>query len=270
MAFLVYGGPLAGTTHAEKAIVARAHELAHELGVDQLEFRNQRPLDENLHGSDWEASSAYATFRKAIDPDPEKNMKAIPRKQRAMVRKGIQAGLSWEIDDDAKRLHRALLECKRNLGTPFFDRRYMQAVKDTFADNAEILTVVRGKNTICSVMSFRYHDQILPYYGGGGILARKYRGNDYMYWCVMEKACHDGVKVFDYGRSRVGSGAYNFKKYWGFDPEPLAYRHHLVRAAQLPNMNPDNPRYRRAIEIWKRLPLWVADVVGPFVARRLG
>ena len=268
--FLVYGGPVAKSAGAEQAVVARACELAQELGVDHLELRNQRPLDENLHGSDWQTTSSHATFRKAIDPDPEKNLKAIPRKQRAMVRKGIQAGLTWELDDDASRLYRALLECKRNLGTPFFGRRYLQAVKDTFGDDAEILTIVRGKETICSVMSFRYHEQVLPYYGGGGLLARKFAGNDYMYWCVMEKACQEGVRVFDFGRSQIGSGAYNFKKYWGFEPEPLFYQHNLIRAAELPKLSPDNPKYHRAIAMWRRLPLAAAALLGPPIARRLG
>ena len=268
--FLVYGGPVAISAEAERAVVARARTLAYELGVDYLEVRNQHPLDEAVHGSEWLTTSSHATFRKRIDADPDANMKAIPRKQRAMVRKGIQAGLSCETDDDVKRLSRAMLECKRNLGTPFFSRRYLQAVKDTFSDDAEVLTVVRGKETICSVMSFRYKDQILPYYGGGGALARQFAGNDYMYWCVMEKACREGIRIFDYGRSQVGSGAYNFKRYWGFEPEPLAYQRQFVRATASPDLSPSNPRYQLAIRIWRRLPLQAAALLGPPLARRLG
>lgn len=268
--FLVYGGPLAVTAEAERAIVARAMGLAEELGVDSLELRNQQPLNESLHGSGWTRDGSRVTFRKPIFADPESNMKAIPRKQRAMVRKGMEAGLTWEIDHDVSRLYPALLECKRNLGTPFFGRSYLQAVKDTFGNQVEILTVVRGRQIISSVMSFRYKDQIMPYYGGGGLAARQYRANDYMYWCVMEKACQEGVRTFDYGRSTVGTGAYNFKRFWGFEPEPLAYQHHLVRASKLPNLNPANPKYRRAIEVWKRLPLSVAGTVGPIIARHLG
>jgi FemAB-related protein (PEP-CTERM system-associated) len=268
--FLVYGGPVADTPEAEWAVVARAKELAEELGVDYLEFRNQRVLDGSIHGSGWTTDSSRATFRKIIDPDPDKNMKAIPRKQRAMVRKGIEAGLTSEMDDDVSRMYATLLECKRNLGTPFFDKHYLQTIKETFGDQSEILTVVRGRDTICSVMSFRYKDEILPYYGGGGVAARKYRGNDFMYWCVMERACQNGVRIFDYGRSTVGSGPYNFKRYWGFAPEPLGYQYHLVRGSALPNLNPANPKYRRAIEMWKRLPLPLAAILGPPIARRLG
>lgn len=270
MPFLVYGGPVAASAEAAKRVIDYACELARELEVDQLELRNLRDEDFHGHADDWIRGSTHVTFRKSIDPDPDVNLKAVPRKQRAMIRKGMQAGLSWELDDDVSRLYPAMLECKRNLGTPFFGRRYLQAIKDRFGDQVEILTVLRKGETVCSVMSFRYADQILPYYGGGGDLARIYKGNDFMYWCVMEKAAREGVRTFDYGRSQVDGGAYRFKKHWGFEPEPLAYRHFLVKAPKLPRLNPSNPKYRLAIRLWQRLPLGVAALLGPPIAARLG
>lgn len=265
--FLVYGGPLAESDAARDALVAHAVALAEELGVDQLELRNLEPLP---LGSEWVGSETHVTFRKAIDTDPQANLMAIPRKQRAMIRKGIKAGLRYEMDEDVTQLYRAMLECKRNLGTPFFGRRFLQAIKTTFGDQVEILNVLQGTRPVCSVMSFRYADQVLPYYGGGGDLARDTSGNDFMYWCVMERACEQGVRLFDYGRSQVGSGAYRFKKHWGFEPEPLGYQHLLVRASELPALNPANPKYRFAVSAWKRLPLPVASLLGPPLATRLG
>jgi FemAB-related protein (PEP-CTERM system-associated) len=266
--FLVYGGPLASGDEFEKSLVERACELARELRVDYLELRNRQPL--GVADSSWQRVNSHVTFRKDIDPDPQVNLQAIPRKQRAMIRKGENAGLTWRLDDDASSLYAAMLECKRNLGTPFFGRSYLQAIKDEFGEAVEVLTVNHGRSLVCSVMSFRFRDEILPYYGGGGDLARQYKGNDFMYWSVMEKACREGVRVFDYGRSQVDSGAYRFKKHWGFEPEALAYQYYLVAADSVPNMNPSNPRYRLAINMWKRLPLSVAGVLGPPIAKRLG
>jgi FemAB-related protein (PEP-CTERM system-associated) len=263
--FLVYGGAVATNPEALNRIVEAAKELARELSVDHLELRNQIPLD-----GDWQTKDTYATFRKQIDPDPEKNLMAIPRKQRAMVRKGIEVGLKAEIDTDTKRLSVAMLACKRNLGTPFFGASWLQAIKNEFDDLVEITTVTHKGKTVCSVMSFRYGNEILPYYGGGGDLARNLKGNDFMYWAVMEKACQNGVEIFDFGRSMVGSGAYRFKKHWGFEPEPLAYQYFLVNADAMPNLNPSNPRFRLLINTWKRLPLAVAALLGPLVAKRLG
>jgi FemAB-related protein (PEP-CTERM system-associated) len=262
--FLVYGGPLAGDEASLQELVAAARDLAEDLGVDYLELRNREPL-----AGDWHTNDINVTFRKPISADPEENLLAIPRKQRAVIRKGIKAGLTAEQDVDAARLYAALLPCKRNLGTPFFGRRWLETIKNEFGDDAEITTVTHGSKLVCSVMSFRFRNEILPYYGGGDDIARDLKGNDYMYWAVMERACKAGVEIFDYGRSKVGSGAYRFKKHWGFEPEPLYYQCHLVRAASIPNISQTNPKFDMLVAAWRRLPLGVAGTVGPPLARRL-
>ncbi len=263
--FLVYGGVVGADASAETELVEAACRHAERLGVDHLELRNTTPS-----GRGWPLKDQYVTFTKQLDPDPEKNLLAIPRKQRAMIRKGIKAELVAEVDHSVDRLYDALLECKRNLGTPFFNKAYLAAVYEAFGDAVEILTVTRGRELIASVMSFRFKNRILPYYGGGGEAARAVKGNDFMYWAVMEKACEAGVEVFDYGRSMVGTGAYRFKKHWGFEPTPLAYEYYLVKSDEPPNLNPSNPKYRLLIDTWKRLPLAVAGRIGPPLARRLG
>ena len=263
--FLVYGGVVSANDCAEKVLLSRARDLAERLRVDYLELRNRQTLEGN-----WLRKDAYVTFRKILDPDPEKNLLSIPRKQRAMIRKGMQAGLRAEVDDETNRLHAAMLECKRNLGTPFFGPDYFRAVKDEFGDQAEVLTVVQKNRLVCSVMSFRFRDEILPYYGGGGNMARSLKGNDFMYWALMEKACKDGIKVFDFGRSMIGTGAYRFKKHWGFEPTPLHYQYFLVGVDAVQHVSPSNPKYRTMINVWKRLPLPVAGLIGPPIARRLG
>lgn len=268
--FLVYGGPLASDSAAAEVLIDKVVELARELNVDYLEFRHRAAPTAIQANNGWIGKCAYATFRKQISPDPEENLRAIPRKQRAMIRKGIKAGLQATEDEGADRLYAALLECKRNLGTPFFGQGYLQAIKDVFQERAEILTVTRNDNVVCSVMSFRFRDEILPYYGGGGRIARDTNGNDFMYWAVMQRACEDGVRIFDYGRSMDGTGAYRFKKHWGFEPTPMHYQYYLVRAVETPKLNPSNPRFKLLINTWKRLPLSLAAALGPPLARRLG
>ena len=263
--FLVYGGVVAQDPHAEKLLVEAACRKADELGVDYLEIRNRESS-----GLGWPSKTSYVTFTKELDPDPEKNLLAIPRKQRAMIRKGIKAGLVAEQDPDAERLHGALLPCKRNLGTPFFSKRYLESIMSEFGDSVEITTITKDSQTVCSVMSFRFRDEILPYYGGGGDLARVLKGNDFMYWAVMERACQDGVRLFDYGRSMEGTGPYRFKKHWGFEPRPMSYEFYLENSDSMPNLNPSNAKYRLAIDAWKKLPLFAAARLGPPLARRLG
>lgn len=264
-AFCVYGGIVASNDQAFAALQNQAQQLARELGVDYLEMRNRQQQH-----PDWPYKQLYVTFRKTLDTDHEKNLAAIPRKQRAMVRAGIKAGLTSVVDGSIERFYQAYSESVRNLGTPVFPKRYFQVLKQVFADDCEILVIEHEGRLVAGVMSFYFKDEVLPYYGGGNDLARDLKGNDFMYWEVMRRAVEKGYKVFDYGRSKEGTGSYRFKKHWGFEPEPLFYEIDLVKAQQIPDINPLNPKYQLFIAAWKRLPLPVSQLVGPWLAKDLG
>jgi FemAB-related protein (PEP-CTERM system-associated) len=263
--FCVYGGVAATTERARGALTDAACRLAEDLGVDYLELRNLEPRNPA-----WPRKDLYVTFRKPIDPDPEKNLLEIPRKQRAMVRKGIQAGLVSQVDAGVDRLYAAYSESVRNLGTPVLPRRYYAALLEVFGKACDVLTITKDGELVASVLSFYFRDQVLPYYGGGTEAARELKGNDFMYWELMRRSCERGYRLFDYGRSKVGTGSYSFKKNWGFEPEPLAYEYHLVRAREVPDVNPLNPKYRMFINLWQKLPLGLSQALGPVLARNLG
>ena len=264
--FCVYGGVAADDDMARNGLIDAACRLAEELGVDHLELRHRvrrRP--------DWPGKEGlYDTFRKSIDPDPEVNLKAIPRKQRAMVRKGIQAELQANLETGVERLFTAYSESVRNLGTPVFPRRYFEVLREVFGEDCEVLSVTQQDTLVAAVMNFKFRDEILPYYGGGTEAARAVKGNDFMYWEVMRRAGEAGYRVFDYGRSKRGTGAHSFKKNWGFEPEPLHYEYYLVKAREVPDINPLNPKYRLFINLWKRLPLPLSQALGPLLSRDLG
>lgn len=120
------------------------------------------------------------------------------------------------------------------------------------------------------LMNFYYTEEVLPYYGGGTNQARHLKGNDFMYWEVMRRSVEKGIKIFDYGRIKIGTGSYSFKKNWGFQPEPLFYEFHLVKSHALPDINPLNPKYQLFIAAWKRLLLGISQMVGPWLAKDLG
>jgi len=262
--FAVYGGIAAETPAAAAALEAAARGLADELQVDWFEFRHRDARDTEAHGSDL-----YVTFRKPIPGDEEANLKAIPRKQRAMVRKGIQAGLESRIDADVDTFYAQYSESVRNLGTPVLPKRWYAALAEAFGERCEVLTVMHEGAPVSSVLSFYFRDEVLPYYGGGGPQARALKANDYMYYALMNHAHGRGARLFDYGRSKQGAGSYAFKKNWGFEPEPLHYEYHLVRATDPPAINPNNPKFKLAISVWQRLPLAVTQMLGPMVARYL-
>ncbi|MDO9468210.1 MAG: FemAB family PEP-CTERM system-associated protein, partial [Thiobacillus sp.] len=193
-----------------------------------------------------------------------------PRKQRAMVRKGIKAGLTGQIDADTTRFFEAYSASVHRLGTPVFSRKFFRLLKDEFGDDCEVLTITLDGKVISSVMSFYFRDEVLPYYGGGVDAARAVAGNDFMYWDLMRRACERGLRVFDFGRSKRGTGSFDFKKNWGFEPTPLYYEYCLVTDTDVPEINPLNPKYRLFILAWKKMPLALANVIGPHIVKNLG
>ncbi len=263
--FCVYGGVASEEAGVCEKLEGAACKLAEELKVDYLELRNR----EARH-PDWPTKQLYVTFRKTMESDAEANMLAIPRKQRAMVRKGIKAGLKGDFDHSLKDFYSAYSQSVHSLGTPVFSRSYFECLQEVFKDKCDILTVTHNGELVSSVMNFYFRDEVLSYYGGGTPIARQLKGNDFMYWELMRHSCERGLKVFDYGRSKQGTGSYSFKKNWGFEPTPLYYEYYLVKAGQMPDISPMNPKYKLFINAWKRLPLSVTQLLGPLIARNLG
>lgn len=263
--FCVYGGIAAVSDSVRIKLDQAAQILAARLKVDYLEYRNLQPFHQ-----DWPTKDLYVTFRKTIDPDVEQNMLAIPRKQRAMVRKGIKYELQNEIDQNTERFFQAYSASVHRLGTPVFSRKYFQLLKTIFAEDCELLIVTKDKNVVSAVMSFYFRDEVLPYYGGGTDAARDLAGNDFMYWELMRRACERGYRIFDFGRSKQGTGSYSFKRNWGFEPQPLFYEYQLHRAKTIPEHNPLNPKYQLFIKAWQKLPLSLANLIGPHIVKNLG
>lgn len=262
--FCVYGGAAANDDETRAALTAAASELARDISVDYLELRNTKEQP------GYTSTDRYVTFRRKISADSEENMLAIPRKQRAMIRKGMKNSLEVQLGASVDEFYAIYAESLRGLGTPVLSKRYFQILKSVFGESCDVLTVLHDGVPVSSVMSFYFRNEVLPYYGGGTPLARQYSAFDYMYWELMVDAVNRGVEIFDFGRSRHGTGSFRFKKHWGFEPEKLAYQYDLVNARELPNLTPDNAKYLAAIKIWKKLPLQVTNTVGPWLAKNLG
>lgn len=264
--FAVYGGVVATNARAADALELEAQKIAKKLGVAHLECRNVNPR--HAH---WPAQDLYVTFRKEILPSEEANMLAIPRKQRAMVRKGIKNGLVSELDGNAERFFALYADNVHRHGTPAMPKRYFKALLEEFGSDCEILTVVAPDGRpLSSVLSFYFRDEVLPYYAGDDESARELAANDFKYWELMRRSCARGLKVFDYGRSKQGTGSYAFKKNWGFEPKPLHYEFCLYARETIPQNNPTNAKYRFLIAAWRRMPIGMANWLGPFVVRGLG
>lgn len=264
--FAVYGGIASFNSTASAALVFEAELLAKNLGVAHIEWRN---LTKKL--LDCPHQDLYVDFKKTIAADISENMDAIPRKQRAMVRKGIKQGLSSAIDKNTDQFFKLYTDNMHRHGTPALPKSYFNIIKSEFGEQCEILTVYTSQGqAISSVMSFYFRNEVLPYYAGDIPLARDFAANDFKYWELMRRACERKIEIFNYGRSKIGTGSYTFKKNWGFTPSPLFYEFTLLKSSGIPENNPSNKKFRYLIAGWKKLPISIANYLGPLIVKNLG
>jgi FemAB-related protein (PEP-CTERM system-associated) len=251
---------------ARDALAAAAIERGQRLGVGHIELRS-----ECASLADWiTKSDLYATFRRELAASESTAMAQVPRKKRADLRKSLNAGLTVELGGDPYAFYAVYAQSVRDLGTPVFPRRLVDAIVQEFAPICELSMVRRGEQPLAALLSFYFRDQILPYYGGAVPKARALHAYDLLYWSLMRRAVVRGALVMDFGRSKRGTGAFAYKTYWGFEPTPLAYQVKLVGVTRPPEVNPLNPKYRHMMAIWQRLPLAVANRLGPMLARQIG
>ncbi len=271
--FAVGGGVLSSSTNATRRLIAAAWDVAERRCCPTVELRGGAlPFGRNAH--EWTIKrDAHANFMRPLYDDADAELLAIPRKQRAEVRKGLDGNLQIETGRDARDLdwHYAIFaESVRNLGTPVFPKELMQTVLSQFGEDADILTVLSDGKPVASVFSLYHNGVVMPYWGGGIWEARRLRANDVMYYALMNHARTRGCTHFDFGRSKTGSGAYSFKKNWGFEPEPMAYAVRTVDGSEPRDVNPNSPKYKMQIALWQKLPLSLANRMGPWIARGLG
>ena len=264
--YAVYGGICAASDEATQELVQAATGLARELGARYVELRH-RPEQQLEH---LPAKSLYVSFSRPISGSDEENLEQIPRKQRRMTRQGAKHGLRAVLGmEHLDRFHDIYAASVHHLGSPVFPRRLFAAIAHEFGKECELLTIWKGERMVAGVLTLLYEDQALPYYGGALQEALPYAVNDFMYWELMCHVAALGYRVFDFGRSREGTGPYNFKRHWGFEPRPLPYQYVLLDGAAMPDLSPSNPKMRLMVEAWKRLPLPVTKVLGPPLTRFL-
>lgn len=267
--FAVGGGLLETVADDGAALFGACEELALRLSCHGIDLRGgPQPLRPGWHHK----CETHAGFVRDLAVGDEAELLAIPRKQRAEVRRGLGNGLDLRVgrDEFDRAAHYAVYaESVRNLGTPVFPRALFDAVLDAFGHDADILTVSRDGVPLASVLSLYHRGTVLPYWGGGVFAARAWRANDVMYYALMNHARARGCTRFDFGRSKTGSGPYHFKRNWGFVPEPLHYAQWTPAGVSPRDVDPTSPRYRAKIAAWQKLPLALANRVGPHIARGL-
>ena len=262
--FAVYGGILADTEEIKQAIGERLTKLGRELGVEHIELRNAWP-EQVLHGSNI---NRYVTFTRAVSPDEDAILAELPFKKRNKIRKGLKNNFSMRIQDtDCRTFEDLHSRTLRRLGTPNFPPRLFPALLTNFGGKADIREVVFEDKVVAACLNFYFRDQMHTYYAASDPQYLSLAPNDFMYYDHLRWAGKNGYQTFDFGRSKLGSGTIEYKRYWGTTMRELPYEVLLINRKEVPNFSPQNPKFERAIKIWQKLPLPVTRALGPHFVR---
>ncbi len=269
VAFAVDGGILADSAEIAALLGDAAYALAERRCCPTVELRGGVEP-----GMGWTLRrDAYLGFARPLATSDEEELLAIPKRHRAEVRKALDARLDISVgrDERHRAIHYALYRRSVHaLGTPVFPRAMFDAVMDAFGDRADIMIASEGDRPLSAVLSLYHGDRVMPYWHGAIPESRRSRSNEALYFTLMRHARERGCRIFDFGRSKVGTGPALWKKTWGFTPEPLAYHVRALPGHEARDINPLSPGYRRKVELWKRLPSALVDRIGPPIARGLG
>lgn len=265
----VYGGAIANTDEAHLALVEAAQAMGIAQNVDYLELRDTGFRNYEMPDGKRQSSDLYVTFERSLVPDEDELMKSFPRDVRRMIRQGEKHRLRAEFGGEEllDEFYEVYAVSVRNLGTPVFPKKLFANFLREFPVNSDILLIRQDKRVAGAVLSFYFRDTVMPYYGGAYREFHRAGINNFMYWELMRRSAQNGYKHFDFGRSKQGTGACEFKRGWRMTERPLPYQFFPIRVETLPDLNPANPKFKLLIEVWKRLPLGVTKLIGPKIVR---
>ncbi len=261
-----YGGILADSEAISDGILTKAKALAQKENVQFLELRNFHALE----AQSLTTKDLYVTFRQELSSDSEKIFLSIPRKTRAECREGIKNGLEFRVNEiGIDEFYTVYSRSVRDLGTPVFSKRLFANGPRVFGDNCKLFSVHWKGKLVSAVWTLFYKNEVIPYYGGSIREYNRLAVNNFMYWMLIKYGCEKGFKVYDFGRSKKGTGSFDFKKRWGQVMTDLPYQYFLFRRKSLPDTSPLNPKFSLSIRLWRNLPLPIANTLGPLIARHL-
>jgi FemAB-related protein (PEP-CTERM system-associated) len=259
----VYGGVCADDAESYYCLLEASGKLASSLGVRYVEMRNRtEPFASSLPGRDL-----YVTFTQDLTPGPEQLFQRLPRDTRYMIRKTLKSGLEWTDEITLSEFYEIFARSVHRLGTPVFPKKLFSMLQSEFPDRCRIFGVRKGKTAIAGVLCFYFKNQVLPYYSGSLPEYVKDSPNNFMYWSLIAQSCRENFQLFDFGRSKKGTGSYHFKLAWSMQVSDLPYRYQLVRAKEVPQMSPVDHKFQAPVALWKKLPFSVTKALGPRLIR---
>lgn len=264
--FVNYGGVIGDTEEVERWLWRRAIEVAKAEQAAFLEARHRHP-----HAFVEQRKEHKVGMVLSLAPSIEAQWKAFGSKLRNQIRKAELSGLAVRIEGATglEAFYCVYARNMRDLGTPVYGRRFFSEVLNAFPDAGRIFTVWSGRTAVAAALALAYRDTLEVPWAASRRDARALCPNNRLYWELIQHAIKAGFTRFDFGRSTKGGGAYKFKQQWGAEEVPLVWEYWTENGHGLPELHPQNPRYALAVALWKRLPLWAANMIGPLIVRSI-
>jgi FemAB-related protein (PEP-CTERM system-associated) len=263
--YLNANGVLADDEPTAQRLVDEAVAMADALCVRHLELRHEQPL---AHPALTAQNRSKVHMRLALPDFPGPMWEGLPAKVRNQVRKGEKCGLlvAWGGAELLPEFYDVFSRNMRDLGTPVYGRRFFRAVLEQFPVDAE-LCVVRSGTTAVAAAMLLHGRGVTEVPSASSLRSHNHTcANMLMYWQLLERAVARGQAIFDFGRSTIDGSTFRFKKQWGAAPEPATWQSY-ERTGRAGDVRPDNPRYRRWIGMWQRLPVGLTRLLGPVIVR---
>jgi serine/alanine adding enzyme len=262
---LNYGGLLTDSADVAAPLVARAGEIARRFHASHVELRHQVRL------AGLPAKQHRVSVRMPLPERSEILWERLDRKVRNQVRKAQKSGLTvtWGGSEVVEDFYKVFSENMRDLGTPVYSRRLFSSVLTQFPERARICVVSHDGRPVAAGFTLELNGTTLVPWASSLKAYRQMCPNMLLYWAMIEQAINQGAQVFDFGRSSPDGGTIVFKTQWGGIPEPQFWEYLLLSATAIPDQGPTNARFNMAIEMWKRLPLPIANATGPFIVRNI-
>jgi len=265
MPFLNYGGICIATRQAKQQLLEKAKEITVSEGARYLELRHTHRVDENLPVKTHKVSMTIT-----LEACSGKMWEKLGSKMRGLVRKAEKSGLV--VQQGRKELldtfYQVFSRGMRDMGTPVHQKSFFNSILRLMADSIKIFVVYYQGQPVGVAINGYFKDTVEGLWAAA--LRKQYPKlliNYALYWEMIRDACDSGYRFYHLGRSSKDSGAFHFKKKWLAQPKQLYWEYFLNRVSELPGLSVDNPKYQLPMKIWRRLPLKIANTIGPLLAR---
>ncbi len=264
--YVNYGGVLADDQETQDVLLNAAIEKATALGAEHMELRHCGgfPLG-------WPAKDHKVSMRLALPSNHEDLLKSFPPKLRSQLRRGEKEGMTVQIGgvELVDQFYTVFSLNMRDLGTPVYGKRFFSEIAETFPKDSKIFIVRYQGSPVASGLVYGFRQMLEVPWAASDRRYARFAPNMLLYGAMLKYACEQGYRWFDFGRSSKGSGTYRFKEQWGARPVQLQWYYWLRNGRTLPELNPQNPKYRMAIGLWKRCPVFLTTRIGPYLSKYL-